>query len=311
MSASLSPRRAFTLVELLVVIAVIAILVSLLLPAVQSARSAAHRIACANNLRNIGLALNTYATRNRKFPPGGITRGPCCSTKSYISWTISILPDLEQQPLFEAYDAAQYNEDPVNEFVRQANVAIYNCPSEEGVDDLDRPESGPGNSLLYRRGSYRCMTGRSDGSGWWDAQQNSQFPRSWRGILHTVGTDGLTEERPRDVTDGLSNTLMIGEMSTFTRQRRRTFWAYTYTSYNASAAVPQSRTLLVDYDRCVQVGGTGGANPCKRGWGSFHDGGMHFVMGDGSTHFLDLGIDMELFCELSTIAGGETAMLPE
>jgi prepilin-type N-terminal cleavage/methylation domain-containing protein/prepilin-type processing-associated H-X9-DG protein len=309
----------FTLVELLVVIAIIGILIALLLPAVQAAREAARRMQCGNNLRQIGLALHNYHQALGSFPPGGITEGPCCSTKSLVSWSISILPYLELETLYDEYVMTAYNEDPENAKVREAKVPVYCCPSEQGTDNLAIPESGPagswsgGLSLQYRRGSYRCMAGRSDGTGWWDADSNSHFPMEWRGVLHQVSERNvsrkLTTERIANVKDGTSNTLAVGEMASKTHQSRRTFWAYTYTSYNASDATPQSRTLLVDYDRCVEVGGTGGANPCKRGWGSFHPGGLQFVFCDGSVRMLRGNIDMELFCELATIDGGENASL--
>ncbi len=87
--------------------------------------------------------------------------------------------------------------------------------------------------------------------------------------------------------------------------RRRTFWAYSYTSYNKSCVVPQTRTLLVDYGRCTEVGGSGGENSCKRAWGALHPGGLFFALGDGSVDFINTSIDMELFASLATMAGEE------
>jgi prepilin-type N-terminal cleavage/methylation domain-containing protein len=312
-------RCAFTLVELLIVITIIAILMALLIPAVMYSQDAGRRLKCKNNLKQIGVAIRNYETRYQRFPPGGITEGPCCGTKSLTSWAISILPFLEQQPLYERYDMKAFNEDPVNEFVRQAVLDIYACPAEEGVGQLDIPESGPGGTwgahLKYRRGSYRCMTGKSNGDGWWDADQNTMLPLHWRGIMHQVADRNvkrdLTTERLGNVVDGTSNTLMVGEMTTLSHQSRRTFWAYSYTSYNASAAVPQSRTLLVDYDKCRTIGGRGGSNPCKRGWGSFHPQGLHFVLVDGSVHLINGNIDINLFADLATIAGDEGTQLPD
>jgi prepilin-type N-terminal cleavage/methylation domain-containing protein len=312
----------FTLVELLVVITIIGILIALLLPAVQAAREAARRAQCQNNLKQIGLALHNYHQAVGSFPPGKITEGRCCDRPSMITWTISILPYLEQQALYDRYDQRKFNEDPANQFVREAMVQAYMCPVEEGVRDLDYPESGPGYQIQYRRGSYRAVEGMSDGTGWWDSHEGSHFPMSLRGVLHVVADRArpewspsevprpLTTETIENIRDGTSNTLMVGEMATRTHPRRRTFWAYAYTSYNTSAAVPQSRTLLGDYDRCVEIGGTGGSNPCKRGWGSYHPGIIQFALCDGSVRAISQQIDINLFCALATIAGGEVAQLP-
>ncbi|MCS7304743.1 MAG: DUF1559 domain-containing protein [Thermoguttaceae bacterium] len=314
--------QAFTLVELLVVITIIGILIALLLPAVQAAREAARRAQCQNNLKQIGLALHNYHQAAGCFPPGKITEGRCCDRPSMITWTISILPYLEQQALYDRYDQRKFNEDPENQFVREAMVQAYMCAVEEGVRELDYPESGPGASLRYRRGSYRAMEGMTDGGGWWDSHEGSYLPMSQRGVLHVVADRAraewspsevprpLTTETIENIRDGTSNTLLVGEMATRTRPRRRTFWAYAYTSYNTSAAVPQSRTLLGDYDQCSAIGGAGGDNPCKRGWGSYHPGVIQFVLCDGSVRPISQQIDINVFCALATIAGGEAVQLP-
>lgn len=301
--------RGFTLVELLVVIAIIGILVALLLPAVQSARESARRTACINNLRQIGLALHSYHDANGSFPPAGITEGPCCNTRSRTCWTISILPYIEEQALYDRYDQKAFNEAPQNEFVRQAIVPTYGCPSDDTVHELDMPESGPGSNLLYRRGSYRCVAGKSDGTQWWD--RDNEMPLSWRGPLHVAGVSDLGAESFGKIIDGTSNTLAAGEMATATHQRRRTFWAYSYLGYNTSTSTPQSRTLLVDYDRCLEVGGTGGQNPCERGWGGFHPGVLLFTLCDGSTQQININIDMTVFTNISTIAGAEAGRVPQ
>jgi prepilin-type N-terminal cleavage/methylation domain-containing protein len=310
-------RPAFTLVELLVVIAIIGILVALLLPAVQSAREAARRMSCSNNLKQIGLGLHNYQDAFQTFPPGKITPGNCCCTKSLTSWTISILPYIEQLNLQERYDFSQHNEDPANQYVREAKVSVYVCPSEMDTNKLEVPESGwargswcGGVDLEYRPGSYRCVGGKTDGSGWWDNNQAASLPKDWKGVLHAIGSLGLKPENFGTITDGTSNTLMVGEMSTRTHRSRRTFWAYSYTSYNSSDALAESRTLLNDYDRCAAIGGAGGVNACKRSWGSFHPTGLQFVMCDGSIHFINKNIDMDLFTELATIAGGEAIQVP-
>jgi prepilin-type N-terminal cleavage/methylation domain-containing protein/prepilin-type processing-associated H-X9-DG protein len=311
----------FTLVELLVVIAIIGILVALLLPAVQAAREAARQTQCRNNLKQLCLAVLNYAAANREsLPPGGITNGPCCSTPSGTCWTISILPFLEEQALYDRYDMNRFNEDDVNAPVRETYMAKFGCPSEDGLRELDSPESGPGAGLLYARGSYRACSGESDGSGWYDSHQTDSLLRNWLGAFPTIGSDSelskflsrnkvTTTVKLKDITDGTSNTLAIGEMtskeSSRSSEQRRTFWAYTYTSYNKSSVVPQTRTMIVDYQKCVDIGGPGGADPCKRAWGSFHPDGLNFAFCDGSVHYVTTSIDMTLFAGLATIGGSE------
>lgn len=256
------PRRAFTLIELLVVIAIISVLIGLLLPAVQKVREAANRMSCSNNLKQIAMALHNYESSHRKFPPGGITPGTCCGTRSFTNWAIEILPFLELEALYKRYDQSQVNEDPVNLPVVQTQVKVYICPSDLDIM-LDRPASGPGSGIFYMRGSYRAVSGRSGGNGrvFWDACEPGlgTLNPAWRGLLHSIGApqcpaQNVGQERWATVVDGSSNTLMVGEYTTLTVPRRRTFWAYTYTSYNQSSVTDQSRILGNDYLRCRATG---------------------------------------------------------
>jgi prepilin-type N-terminal cleavage/methylation domain-containing protein len=309
---SIRAASGFTLVELLVVIAIIGILVALLLPAVQAAREAGRRASCSNNLRQIGLAIHTYHDLHGVFPAGALNFGTCCSTESYTSWPISILPHLERTGLSQLYVYEETNEAPANQFARQQFVPTYACPSEPGTKVLTEPESGPANdfNLRYMPGSYRGMGGRSDGTGWWDNYPQYTFlPYKWRGVFHVV--DGrLEQESFSTVTDGTSNTLLVGEYGTLSRTRRRSFWAYSYGSYNKSDAVPESRTLVNDWDRCAATGGLGGIQACSRGWGSFHPTIVQFLMCDGNVRPMNQSVDMTVFVNAATIAGREAGSAP-
>ena len=302
-------RMAFTLVELLVVIAIIGVLIALLLPAVQAAREAARRMQCSNNLKQLALGVHNHHDTKQIFPPGGVTNGNCCGTRSGTNWAIEILPYCEMETLYDQYDQNAFNEDAQNQFVREQEVEFHQCPSDPFNKLLERPASGPGSGLNYRHGSYRCVAGRSNGSGWWDNSQHTALPTNWRGPLSTVNenTGGIVREatRFRDITDGTSNTFLIGEYATRTRSRRGTFWAYTYTSYNSSDTHDQPRTLINDYDRCVAIGGAGGSNSCKRGWGSFHPTGLLFANCDGSVAFVPETIDPIVFAGKGAMGDGE------
>jgi hypothetical protein len=304
------------------------VLIGLLLPAVQKVRDAAARASCQNNLKQIGLALHNYHDANGTFPPGGVTNGACCGTQSGPTWTIFILPYIEQDSLYRQYDQTKTNEDLANRSVREQFVKTYSCPSDPNQNTLIVPASGPGADLNrpYMTGTYRAMAGVTDGLGWFDAECGRVYPIGQRGVLHSSSDrryppafpSGYTappydKETLPGIADGTSNTLMVGEYTTITTTRRTTFWAYTYTSYNQSEVVlpPQSRQLGADYDKCDSFSGAsvGGNNPCKRAWGSGHSNIINFVLADGSVRSITQNIDMLLFAAMATIANGEPAVL--
>ncbi|MBY0525769.1 MAG: DUF1559 domain-containing protein [Gemmataceae bacterium] len=303
-------RRGFSLIELLVVIAIIAILVALLLVSVQKAREAGARAVCKNNLKQIGLALHLYHDAQGNFPSGNVAYAPGTSIlmDDLMNWAVSVLPYLEQDNLYAMYDQNQYNSSNANKAVREMRVLVFECPADPLAGTLQNPESGPGAGVQYRHGSYRGVSGRSDGSGWFDQAAESTMPRQWLGILHSDGPPyNLGSERVTDVLDGTGNTLMVGERAHSTHSNRATFWAYTYGGYNSSAGVPESRIFLRDYDLCVQTPGVGGENPCKRGWSSFHSGDVvNFVFVDGSVRTLHVNINVNTFVAMTTVRGGET-----
>jgi prepilin-type N-terminal cleavage/methylation domain-containing protein len=329
-------RPSFTLIELLVVIAIIAVLIGLLLPAIQKVREAANRISCANNLKQIALALHNYHSANGTFPPGGITNGECCSTPSGPNWAIFILPYIEQDNLYQQYNQSKTNEDIANAPVVQTYVKTYTCPSDTNANQLLVPASGPGNTVnrQYRTGSYRGVEGVTDGVDWFDAECGRIYPTSQRGVLHSIfdrrypvtytGSTPLNgsgkaiaplpypnPETISSISDGTSNTLAVGEYTTTTTLQRTTFWAYTYTSYSLSAFVlpPQTRIFGTDYTKCVNINGPT-VCPCKRAWGSHHPGVINFCLADGSVRSISTNADMLQMAAMATISNGEVVQLP-
>jgi prepilin-type processing-associated H-X9-DG protein len=108
---------------------------------------------------------------------------------------------------------------------------------------------------------------------------------------------------------------MVGEYSTLPSRteiglKRRTFWAYTYGSYNRSDAVPESRTLIGNYDRCTSLGGQGGKQPCDRAWGSLHTDTFNFLLCDGSVQSFSITMDAKIFANAASMAGKDLALLP-
>lgn len=316
----LSPRRrGFTLVELLVVIAIIGILVALLLPAVQKAREAARRIQCANQVRQIGIAVLNYESANQSFPAGSTSRNSGIQGPYYQTWTIDILPYLEEQATHDLWDPDVPLQHINNRPIREMPVEAFICPSDIVLPDMIRPASGPGSNQIHAHGSYRGVSGHSEGKHgdhYWDnpkahqASNLTAMPADWRGPLHVTLRDPLPTDRNRppirmkDIKDGTTKTFLVGEFHTSTTPSRGTFWSYAYTSYNQSSTFFQSRTLLGDYDACQRIPGVG-PHTCKRMWGSQHDGIIMFGLCDGSVHPVTTDIDVFLFAAGGSIKNGE------
>jgi len=325
-------RSGFTLVELLVVIAIIGVLVALLLPAVQAAREAARRAQCMSQLKQISLACLNYESSQGHLPSGAKIDGTGHNAPYLGTWTVDILPQLEQSNIYKLWNPKVDFSHADNKRLRESFVPVYLCPSDHNNDQLAQPETGDASlaaGAWWAPGSYRAMSGWSPGgpseNDYWDdivgaGQEKPLLPTWTRGLMHTIGVSNsvqrkLDSVRIKDVSDGTTNTLFIGEYHTPTRpwtsagsgvekdSVRRTLWAYAYTSYNQSSAVPESRTMLPDFAACQYLIGGANQSNCKRAWGSLHAGNIiQFAYGDGSVTQVSQDIDLSLFGELATIA---------
>lgn len=307
-------RRGFTLIELLIVTAMIAVILGMLIPAVQRVREAAERAQCANNLKQIGLALHNYNDAMHSLPPGTEDPAPGIGpTRS--NWAIQLLPYLELDSLYRKYDNAHYNTEPSNKPVRESLVKVYNCPSDPESGLFVQPATGPGSTVDFVTSNYRAMAGKSDFKNYFEFVNNpksdvpsaSNLPIGWRGPMHIVMREaGLFTESLATIPDGTGNTILVGEYATSTAPRRRAMWAYSFSSYSLGSAVPDSRTLIPDFNRCAFTLGAGEL-ACSRGWSSYHAGGsiINFLMCDGSVRSISNGIQVDIFADLGSIAGGE------
>jgi len=319
------PHRGFTLIELLVVIAIIAILVALLLPAVQQAREAARRAQCKNNLKQIGLAIHNYTDVHGTLPIGSnkYGQGKYVVDRGYMGWCIGILPFLDQAPLYNRYYLDNDASAGVNEPVRTAIVTTYLCPSDTNTKLKVYPETGTPGDRYFSTSTYRGVAGRTNGTNlkYWDNSDHFlNIPSNLRGPLNSIGKGQFSSTatpygptRIRDITDGMSNTLLVGEGSVRANIRRATFWAHTYDSYalggiTVGHATPSFGT---DYDDCKAVATNLSLSdePCKRYFNSAHTGGVQFLMCDGSVTFVSVNMDREVLGGLATIGGNETAGL--
>jgi prepilin-type N-terminal cleavage/methylation domain-containing protein len=324
-------RQAFTLVELLVVIAIIGVLVALLLPAVQAAREAARRSSCVNNLKQLAIALHNHHDVKNTLPPGGTYYSTCCTPPTYTNWAIEILPYVEQQGLYGQYRQNELNTSANNNVVGQQRVKTHECPSDQIKGKLEIPASGPGQTAnqQWMHGSYRAVSGKmnlSIGHAAWDGYEPQLWPggvmdHMYKGapVANAAVSAMGGPERFANCTDGLSNTLMIGEYTSRSSSRRGTFWAYTYASYNQSSLGAESRLYGKPYgesasDRTGCWGTPSLFNndqTCKRAFNAEHPSGANWTLGDASVRFISYNVDINLLQNMGTIGGGESGVVPD
>ena len=323
--------RGFTLIELLVVISIIGVLVALLLPAVQSAREAARRSQCINNLKQMGLACANYENQNGSFPIGIIGYNPndpksTCSGAYYGRGHTAfglILPFMEQQNIYNAVNwnfpagssggAQVYGADPgaVQQSAYASIINAYLCPS----DSLRTQNSGRPTDIPepYSPSSYALNFGTWDVWHW------------WYGCPTYIQGDGAFAwdyaYRTQDIVDGLSNTMFIGEMARFNNDpdvfsyfwnRGGYFGARSAatpgvtrpTAASSTVAKPNANLSIPDVPAGNSLGGPNGVdgwlygpgnaaiNEGQYGFRSAHPGGVNFVFGDGSVKFIKNSVDM-------------------
>ncbi len=290
------PRRlGFTLVELLVVIAIIGVLVALLLPAVQSAREAARRTQCSNNMKQIGLALHNHHDTYQYLPGGGSDgphlAGDCCNAteRTGYSWAFYLLPFMEQQGVFDIEDTTAGNN-----LVGATVIPGYYCPTRRAAKIYSSyahcDYAGNGGDVKGNNGKYGVFIQQWRGKP--KAEDNKETPADDR-------------RRLADIEDGTSNTLMVAE-----KQIHSTTWGI--------AGGDNERWSNAGWDEDVVRFGGVAPQPDKlhpddtqptywsSRFGGSHPGGLMTVRADGSVDIVSFEVDPQVWLWFCTIRDGES-----
>ena len=313
-TAMRSREHGFTLVELLVVIAIIGILIALLLPAVQAAREAARRSQCASNLKQVGLAMHTYHETHRFLPVGGYG---CCSG----TWKVAVLPYVEQQAFYEMYDyglgySHDYATGNFNVRVTGSRFAVYTCPSDRPAEPVWKLTH---HNYLVNYGTTGYFWLESSGNGIVvDRIGDVEF----RGAPFETSY-AAEASRFRDISDGLSSTLMLAECVQGQSDpslgdngydlRGWSWWgpAAGFSGYlspnswspDVEALGTQCQPHFASNPPCIEESWPN--KPMMLAARSRHPGGVQVSTCDGSVHFISDDIELGLWRRMTNTQDGE------
>ncbi len=304
-------HRAFTLLELLVVLAILGVLVGLLLPAVMKVREAASRMTCASNLKQLALAVHAYHDSQGALPCGQFQGPYGAGANSQVwSWLARVLPFIEQQNL------SQTGGIPVKTLQASGVIAdrvpIFFCPSDTagavGVTD----HAGNLTGVSVGLSNYKGVSGANWGmdfqgklvplqTDWKNAGTNGSYDGLSNGDGMMYRSDWLRRFSLNFVFDGTSNTFLIGE--DVPALNDWCTWPYANNAYGTCAIPPNVQR---------PGGGTYDPNDWQNTWSfrSRHPGGLNFALADGSVRFIPNAIDLQLYRALATVAGGEPVSPP-
>ncbi|WP_175517700.1 DUF1559 domain-containing protein [Planctomicrobium piriforme] len=290
-------RRGFTLLELLVVFAIISILIALLLPAVQQCREAARRSQCKNNFKQLALACHNYHTAHRTFPPGwiGVTAGAADPLgESGFGWGTLLLPYIDQHSLAQKINVREPIDGLVNAAVINTSLTTFICPTANS-DAVLFAKDRNGLAIELGRSDYVGVFGTDD------ILACTHLPGTRPVTLkgQCLG-NGVFSHNSRvtmtDVVDGSSQTLFLGERSA--SPRARDVLTATWVGAIPGIADGPARVVGTIPKQMNQPG-------AEQGFDSGHTGGAQFALIDGSVRFVSENIAPTMFAALGTYAGGE------
>jgi prepilin-type N-terminal cleavage/methylation domain-containing protein len=268
--------RGFTLVELLVVVAIVGTLVALLLPAIQAARESSRRAQCENNLRQIGIALALHANARGDFPVGCVRD----VASEYTSWNAGVLPYLEELRLAEAYDFTQPAYYPNNKKVGAVSLAVFLCPSTTEAETHSTTGTWRGAAFSDYGGIYGV-----------EGASRNVDPADSNSTLQTLRNDSLgvmlydEAVAPKHIVDGLSKTVCVAEFSL--RRRPDNVWINGANIFAQEESTP--------------INGVGLAKEI----GSPHSGGALLTYCDAHVEFVSGTVEQHALNAMLTKSGGE------
>jgi prepilin-type N-terminal cleavage/methylation domain-containing protein/prepilin-type processing-associated H-X9-DG protein len=316
-------RAGFTLIELLVVIAIIAILIGLLVPAVQKVREAAARAQCQNNLKQLGLALHAHHDTKKTLPAGAYNQSASATNQTGgTTWLVHILPFVEQAAIHKQYDFTKnYNDaSNVNLAVGNLKVPIYYCPS--GSQALSGNSGEAFNGIRNFSCHYYGNMGPADTTNphtitiggqtfsYPVGTPNNNGQNSQAGVLTAQTNFSTATVRLVDILDGTSNTIMVGERSITETPPAAPNAGYRSWVRGQNGGAGASKNVRYKINEQPNGNYNGSNNFNDMAFASNHSGGAQVLMGDGSARFLADSTDLLILKASASRASGEAVQLP-
>lgn len=275
MPVRLNRQAGFTLIELVVSIAIAGVLAALLIPAVESARDTARRTTCRNQLRQLALALHMYHDSHRCFPPGSYVMGSSFPMQSGWGWGAMALPYVEQTASYSQINLNLGTAVSGNLALIAAPIGFFRCPSEIGPDFIS--------CFPVAESPYQLAAGNYCGS---------------EGVL-----SDMSSVRIAQITDGTTQTLLLGER--LVQPGGPLSLPFTSAWCGQVAFADQYDLRSVPHLMPSSVHPLNSSTTDPSCFGSRHAGGANFVLADGSALFICNSIDLQVYTALGTASGGE------